>query len=349
MTLHDFAFCLFEDRALSDGGLRLALVSLHDQYPNVPIAAHRPNASTEFIAWASTLGNVSVLTEPLAGASSWNCKPHALLNTMRHFAVTRAMWIDSDMLIAGNFDYLIGSGDELVVAQEALSQPHQGGAARSEGWGFKCARDFGFSINSSLLCVSSRHRDLLERWVALLESAEYVKYQQEPFDTRPISHLGDQDVLQALLCSEPYAGVPVRFIRSGTEVIHSGGALGYSLTDRLLGLRGSHPSFIHAIGTKPWWCLYAHVRTARRGWRGTYRRLLVEVSPYMLLARQHRNRIGLCPEWLQFRSPEGIVLGAVAFGHFALQAWPLCAAATLITTVTRLFRVAAQRMHLRDA
>ena len=119
MTFQDFAFCLLEDRALSEGGLRLALASLHDHYPNVPIAAHRPNASNDFVAWATTLGNVSVLTAPLAGASSWNCKPHALLNTMRHFQVTRAMWIDSDMLVASHFEHLLGSPDELTVAELA--------------------------------------------------------------------------------------------------------------------------------------------------------------------------------------------------------------------------------------
>ena len=208
MTLHDFAFCLYEDRELSEGGLRLALASLRDYYPSVPIAVHRPNASGEFIAWATVLGNVSVLTEALAGASSWNCKPHALLNTMQHFQVSRAMWIDSDMMIVSPFDYLLNSADDLVVAQEALSQPHQGGAARSAGWGFRCARDFGFSVNSSLLCVSHRHHHLLKRWVTLLESAEYVKYQSLPFDSRPISHLGDQDVLQALLCSDDLSSAP---------------------------------------------------------------------------------------------------------------------------------------------
>lgn len=347
MIPDSFAFCLLEDRDLSEGGLRLAMASLRAHYPNVPIAAHRPNASADFIAWAALLVNVTVVTQPLDGASSWNCKPHALLNTMRLFGVTRVMWIDSDMMLARPFDYLLGSDDEIVVAQEALSQPNQGGCDRAEGWGFDCARDFGCSINSSLLYVTTRHMQLLHHWIALLGSPAYVASQGKTFDQRPISHLGDQDVLQALLCSVEHAHIPIRFIHSGTEVIHSGGALGYALRDRLRGLTRRMPPFVHAIGTKPWWCLYADHRSKYRNWRAVYRRLLVEASPYMLLARRYKDRIDLQAEWLDFSSPEGMALRTIALGHYALQAWPLCAGATAIAALTR--RSKPRARHTRGA
>ena len=335
MKADDFAFCLLEDRELSEGGLRLAMASLRDHYPGVRIASYRPNASADFVSWAATLGGVTVITQPVPGANSWNCKPHALLHTMDLFGVTRVMWIDSDMMLARPFDHLIGGEDELVVAQEALSQPHQGGRERTEGWGLDCARDFGFSLNSSILYVTQRHLELLHHWVALLGSPEYVESQGRPFAERRLSHLGDQDVLQALLCARQYSHLSVRFIKSGTEVIHSGGALGYSLRDRVRGLTRKTPPFLHAIGTKPWWCLYDGPHSKLLHWRTTYRRLLVEVSPYMQLARTYKDRIGLNATWMSFRSVEGRVLSAMGLGHYALQAWPLCAAATAIAAFRR--------------
>ena len=60
--------------------------------------------------------------------------------------------------------------------------------------------------------------------------------------------MSDQDVLNALLGSEEFACLPIRILKTGLDVIHSGGALAYSLSERLRGLVRPIPPFVHETG-----------------------------------------------------------------------------------------------------
>src|SRR5262245_57517766 len=76
-------FCLAEDRAAEEIGLRLALVSLHEWCPSAPVMVYRPNPTEDFRGWVRGLPNVTLIPHLPAGAFGWNCKPHAMLPLLK--------------------------------------------------------------------------------------------------------------------------------------------------------------------------------------------------------------------------------------------------------------------------
>jgi hypothetical protein len=145
-------------------------------------------------------------------------------------------------------------------------------------------------------------------------------------------------VLFALLGSEEFSSFPLHYLLGGRDVIHCGGALGYSLPMRLAGIGHSVPTFLHAISGKPWWVLTPDYRRVHNRWFTFYRRLLQETSPYVREAKRFRAELGLeCP-WLEYRSVLGSALRLVGFGHFALCGLPLTAAATAAVGVRQALR-----------
>src|SRR4051812_10572634 len=72
-------FCLAEDRAAEEIGLRLALVSLSQCCPAASVVVYRPNPSEDFRGWVGGFPNVTLIPHFPAGAFAWNCKPQALL------------------------------------------------------------------------------------------------------------------------------------------------------------------------------------------------------------------------------------------------------------------------------
>jgi hypothetical protein len=147
--------------------------------------------------------------------------------------------------------------------------------------------------------------------------------------------MSDQDVLTALLGSDIFAGVPVRYLNGGREVIHCGGALGYSLGMRVSGLTHPIPTFLHAIAGKPWAVLHPDYRDTHSAWFGYYRGLLQETSAYVLAARRFRREVGVPCPWLDPVTIPGLVLRLVGFGHYSLTGLPLTVAATLAVTARR--------------
>jgi hypothetical protein len=144
-----------------------------------------------------------------------------------------------------------------------------------------------------------------------------------------VHHQSDQDVLNALLGSKECQSIAVQQLQVGRDVIHCGGALGYSLGRRLGGLCRRVPPFLHAIAGKPWWVLSPEYRRSHAAWFTYYRRLLQETSPYVAAARSYRDEVGLPCPWLDAWSPPGLCLRAAGLGHFALRGLPLTLAVTI--------------------
>jgi hypothetical protein len=169
---------------------------------------------------------------------------------------------------------------------------------------------------------------LLTRWRELLERPDYVAIQARPVAERPLAMASDQDVLNALLGSGDFAEVPIGVFGNGRDIIHSGGALGYSFTERLRGLFLPHPTFVHAISAKPWIILEPGGREpGRRGW---FRRLMHEVSPYLVHARRYRDRLDEPCRWMDWHTPLGSVLRVAGLGHWALRGMPVSAVAAVL-------------------
>jgi hypothetical protein len=150
--------------------------------------------------------------------------------------------------------------------------------------------------------------------------------------------LSDQDVLFALLGSEEFSRLPLRYLRGGLDVIHCGGALGYSLRMRLAGLFHRVPTFLHAISGKPWWVLSAEYANIHGRWFTFYRRLLQETSPYVREAKRFRAAIAMNAPWLDHHTVLGSLLRLFGLGHFALCGLPLTVAATAAVGVKRAAR-----------
>ena len=313
-----------------EAGLRLALLTLQDFAPDSPVVVFRHEPSESFQAFVRDFPRVTLVPHRPAGANSWNCKPQALLAVLDGGA-TEAVWLDSDLALARPCDGLFADLDPatMVVAEEMRSSRQQGSLARTQGWGLPPGRAFPVTINSCVLRVTASHRPLLLRWRELLADDRYQTAQRAPFLQRPIWFQGDQDVLNALLGSQEFAGVPVRFLKSGRDIIHSSGLTrSYSVRERLGGLFGRRiPPFLHNPAAKAWHALDPAEPKAR------YRfaeRLFVETSPYVALARKYAGRLGPDQAWLRHRTPCGMILRGLGCGHYALRGLPAAAALTLL-------------------
>ena len=324
-------FCIAEDRRLEHIGLRLLLASLRRHAPDAPVRLYRPDPEPELQAWLQAgFPQVTLVpTRPPGAGSEWNCKPAALLPALDADADV-AVWLDSDLIVTRDPRPLFGtSGDPtLVLAQEMVSSPHQGTASRTRGWGWPVAREWPISLNSCVIRTDRTHRDLLRRWQHCLGDDRYRHWQKQPYVGRPPAFLSDQDVLAGLLGTPEFADIPVRLLRSGREIIHSGGARAQPVGERLGGLLHPIPTFLHGGGHKAWVVLGPERDLP--GFFFRFRRLLQETSPYVAAAKELRGELGVDSPWLDFRSPLGVLGRAVGFGHHGLRGLPYAAVGTAL-------------------
>lgn len=329
--------CVAEDRPTEEVGIRLLLVSIRLHWPEVKVVLYRPDPNDDLVRWLKGFRNVEVIPSCPTGANSWNCKPHALLPLLES-GHSEVIWLDSDIILSRSCRSLFAglSPETLVITEEQVSSRQQGTECRTRGWCLPVGRPRSVSVNTCVLRVTRHHIPLLKKWIEFLSRDEYRSAQKQPLAERPVHLLSDQDVLGALVGSQEFATVPVHCIRRGVDIIHSGGALAYSFGERVRGLFGPIPPFIHGQGAKPWWMFDPAAGLTGRFW--TMRRLLQEVSPYMALARKLRGEVGLPMAWLDRPSMFGRICRAIGFGHFALRGMPITAVATAVNCTTRAFR-----------
>jgi len=333
----DLAFCLADDRRDCAVGLQLAILSVAKHCPGTPIYVYRPRFNDAFEDWAAQFDQVTVIPHTPAGASAWNCKPHAMTPLLEKHR--QVVWLDSDIIVTNDCVPLFMALDEkvVVVAQEPASLPHQGTEHRTRGWGFEVGRSLPITLNSCVVRATRHHLHLLKQWTACMAAPEYVAAQDAPLSNRPVHLMSDQDVLNALLGAAEFADTPIRVLQVSKEVIHAGGALGYSLRERLSGLLLPKPTFLHAAAGKPWLWLSGEDYWSRRNFFGWHRRLLQEISPYVSEARRYENDI-TDSSWLKRRTMTGNVLRVLGFGHFALSGLPITFAATVVQSSRDIFR-----------
>lgn len=324
-------FCAAEDRKGAEIGLKLLVASVAEHCPYVPLHLHRPDPLPEFATWLKRFPQVRLFPERPPGAHQWNCKPQSLTPELSE-PDSEAVWLDSDLMLTKDPRPLFRqlSPDQLGITQEPPSQADQGSLLRTKAWNLPVGRELPQTLNSCVLRVTRQHLPLLARWRELLESPEYVAIQGRPVSERGVAFASDQDVLNALLGSKEFANVPIGMFRNGVDVIHCGGALGYSISERLAGLFLPRPTFFHAISVKPWVVLSGVPLPGQSAW---FRRLMHEVSPYLAYARRYRNVVDDPCEWLDQSSPVGLAMRAAGLGHWALRGLPITVAATLLRRV----------------
>lgn len=328
-------FVISEDRPEAEPGLRLAIASLSRYAPDCQINCYKPWQSNDFDVWATQFRNLRLIRQSPVGASSWNCKPHALIPVFENGG-NEAVWIDSDIIVTrdprGVFQGL--SDTTIAVGEEPYLVPCPNGAEQAAAWGWAPGRELQTLINSSIVRVTRKHMPLLIRWRETLTDSRYIECQTKPFDQRPRHMLSDQDVLFSILGSREFADISIRILRDGTDILHCGGALGYSFQRRIGDVFKPVPTFLHAIAGKPWWIFHSKYADIHSKTAVYYRRLLQEVSPYTIAARQYQDMLDYPLPWLKQRSIIGRFMELIAFRRHALLGMPI----TMVASLLRLIR-----------
>ena len=344
MKSNAIAFCLAEDRLSGETGLRLAILSLHKHCPDTAVYVYRPSLNSTFAEWVRQFSQVTWIADRPEGGESWNCKPNALMPLLAK-GYREVVWLDSDILITRDCRPLFSMlGDRVLgVAQEPSSLPDQGTSVRTRGWDWKVGRCLPFTLNSSVVRVTSQHLPLLERWRKCLADPKYILAQKLPLEQRPLHLMGDQDILNALLGTRQFADIPLQVFKSGDLIVHAGGALGYSLSERLCGLWKGKPVFVHATAGKPWLWLGGEAYWSQPTFFSWHRRLLQELSPYLAESRQYQGQLGEDVGWMDRNTVTGSMLRVLGLGHYALRGLPVTLAASILVNGRRLARTISRR------
>lgn len=293
--------CVAEDRLICEPTIQVLMASLAEHCPGVSVRLFAPNATPTLRSWLASYPQVTLDTRPVSGGvRGWDVKARALL-TLLSEGCSEAIWIDSDIVVRRDFRPLFANlAPEVIAITEEGPGPFRGDgeAERCKLWGFEVGRTFPYVLNSCVLRVTQRHRELLETWEGLLQSPEYQAKQQGPWDQRPLHMLGDQDVLTALLASKRFADLPLLILTRGSHIIQYHYRTGYSVRERMLHLFRGMPPFVHSQGWKPWNAeLWANFRSSDLGF------MYADLSPYTMVARRYRSRLSSDGSWMDAHSP----------------------------------------------
>lgn len=314
--------CVAENRASCEPALRILVASLHHCSPGLPVILFCPNATDSFAGWVARYPQCALNPCSLDGTwTKYDIKPLALLTVLRS-GTDQAIWLDSDILIARDIRPLFDlPPDTIAVTEEALSGGyHDPDGLRARLWGYPVGRVLPFAANTGVVRVTLAHLDLLEAWRACLESPAYREAQERPWFERPLHVQGDQEVFTALLSSERFARLPIRFLRRGRDIIQFFGSSGFTLRERFRTLVAGLPMFVHSQGYRPWWPAAEAV-----GVTGRLAQLYNDLSPYTTLARRHAEALA-DRTWLR---PRSLAARLLTTRHPALTGLPVAVLADL--------------------
>ena len=309
--------CLYEDRPYQIPGLKILLLTLNRYCPCWPIRLRFPSIPDSLRSWLQRFSQVILFEEELASRGSFNVKPSVLTDALASGA-SSCLWLDTDVLINGNLDFLTRESPESIVVTQDPWQYENGSTHRAGTWGLKPGRSLPGPLNSSVVRVTRHHEELLYDWQKMLCTGAYLAEQAKPVDFRDRHMLSDQDGLSALLASEKFARIPVVKLKHATQILQHHGAGAYGPLQRCSHLMTGMPSLIHAMGTTKPWNMPAHPAIIRES-RAYYERVYLELSPYVHFARQYRNNMAEQADWLNVRTLPGRVGSLVALNRPALK------------------------------
>jgi hypothetical protein len=337
------AFCIAEDRIAEETGIRLLLLSLREHCPETRVFVFRPDPAPDFIQWLDEFPQVTLIPNQPGSGVIPNSKPRALLALLDR-GLEELLWLDTDIALTANPLHLFDDAapQEIFVVEEMKSSAHQGSAARTKGWALPMGRAFPITMNSCVVRVTPYHRALLEKWEALMFHPEFLAVQKMPFPERPIHFWGrDQNILNALLGSQEFGHVPVRYLKRGRDLIHAGGARTFSVRERVASLGRPLPPFLHSPGSKPWVVLKRSFPLTGGYW--FRQKLILELSPYTFYVKRYRKTLKQDTSWLDRGSSLGIFFRMIGFGNYALRGLPICLSATFWAKVQEWKRRLSQR------
>ncbi|PQO28774.1 hypothetical protein [Blastopirellula marina] len=301
-------FCISENRVQDEVGVKLVVLSLVQNEPDCILHLFIDDLSEELKSWARDFPQVVLEQLTIKREDGWNIKAK-ILTKLLNDGVKAPIWIDSDIIVTAPIGHFFAlEDDEMLVAEEFFRLRHRGTAGRTRGWGLPVGRNLPFTPNSCVVRVTDSHREFLNAWQELIRRPDYVALQAGPWNERPFYMMGDQDAMSALLGSEAFSHVPVRYLRKGRDIAQCFGADGYSPLDRLRNWQGL-PPFVHAQGAKPW--------------RKQEQIFQTQVDAFWYAARDYRN--GLTEDesgWLDDRSKLAKLLHCMFLGHSSYVGLP---------------------------
>lgn len=300
-------FVTYEDRPDCVPGLILLAASFSRYMPKSNLVIGISPNLRSIPRALSGLGGVKLVDIPRLGSTGWNVKPSLLVWALGQ-GVNRAIWIDSDILFSRDAVFAECPDATLVAAEEpgATPVPHEeGNAERALGLGRASTRENSRYVNSCVLSVTSSHQRLLLDWADALASDAYQAEQRKSFFDRALWAGGDQDVLNALLMSPPYASLHVELLRAGKSIAHCFNGNTISVRERMFQMLRL-PPMIHAQGAKPW----LRPMTLDKA-LSTYTRLAAQYRPYLD-----------DESWVELRG-WGKLLCALTFCHPVLAGVPI--------------------------
>ncbi len=309
--------CLYEDRPHQIPGLKTLLLTLNRYCPCWPIRLRFPSIPDSLRSWLQRFSQVTLLEEELTSRGSFNVKPSVLTDGLAGGA-SSCIWLDTDVLVNGNLDFLMKEPRESIVVTEDPWQYENGSTHRANTWGLSPGRSLSGPLNSSVVRVTPHHEELLCDWQKLLSTEAYLVEQAKPVDFRNRHMLSDQDGLSALLASEKFAGVPVVKLKHATQILQHHGAGAYGPLQRCSNLMNGMPPLIHAMGKIKPWSMPSHPAIIRES-RAYYERVYLELSPYVHFARQYRTDLEEEADWLNVRTLPAWVGSLVAQNRPAVK------------------------------
>lgn len=301
--------CVYEDRASDVVAVKLLVASLERHCPGLAVEVTVPDADAATRAWFTgrpytRLRTERLTPERLGTPGGYDVKPFLLGRALADGAA-EAVWIDSDVIVAGDIRPLFAGAapEALGVTEEIFGVSHEGGTVRTAGMGLPVGRRMRRTANTSVLRVTAAHAALLTEWGHWLCAPAYRVAQAAEWYDRPLWFLTDQEVLTGLLGSARFAHVPIRWLRRGPDIAHCFhlGGTGYTVFQRLANVtRGRTPPFVHSVGERPW---------RPSGGRPT---LHLETSPYTLAAAAYRDVVGESLPWTSATLPAARACRALA-------------------------------------
>lgn len=245
-------FLTFEDRSRDLVALKLLVLSMADNMSGSRLHIPTRRLPSEALDWLKTQPNVTLHSDLEPTGTGWNIKPSLLLQMLAKLG-ERITWIDADIIVRKRPMQLSGAlpSATLVVAEEGFRWG-KGSSLRTKGLKLVFGRELGYTVNSCVVSATVEHRRLLEDWLALSNSPDYLAAQSAKFSDRPRHIAGDQDLLTGLLGSKDYENIDLVRLRSGKDIAHCMGAIDYPLGQRLRTILSGEPSLVHAQASKVW-------------------------------------------------------------------------------------------------
>ena len=300
-------FITYEDRQSDCIGLKLLAASILRGGAGHKVICICPGSFAAFREWAVRFPQLMVRDSEDLGVTGWEVKPTLLLRALDE-GVEQPIWIDSDIIMSrpvGETLFEI-AGDDLLATEENSSHAHID-VDRAKLSGLTSTRRLKKPLNTGVLRVSAVHRPLLHAWAERMGRADFQNAQRDLSAPRPTHLAGDQDVLEALLCSSDYCGIPVRQLRAGIDIAQCWWVFGYAFHHRLRALFLGLPPIVHALGVKPW-----------RVTGNSLAMLATELHPYNRVARKFADDVQEDISWTRPHSTAARILTLLGSGSIVL-------------------------------